>query len=179
MLRLTLMLCAAIYAGLVIYSDDSAPAQEAPAAVTRSTAPFDATRPGRMPSDSLVTADGRVLTIAAVIDPVALDDGQAAVQQVSTPGAARSAQTVTASASTSAPSPDAATGGASLPLVEVTGTRVNLRAGPSTEDAVLDALTLGAQAELLAALDNGWVQIRTVDNGVEGYMADRFLAPVN
>ena len=82
------------------------------------------------------------------------------------------AEIVTASASAAAAEPD-------LPLVEVTGTSVNLRAGPSTGEAVLDALVRGEQAELLAALDNGWVQIRTVETGLEGYMADRFLAPVN
>jgi hypothetical protein len=167
MLRLTLMLSAAIYAGLVIYSDGMPPEEQAGAEVARATPLLDATMPVRAgPADRLVTADGRMLSIAAVIDPVALDDGQAAVHLVST----RTAEAVTASASAGQPE---------LPIVEVTGTSVNLRAGPSTGEAVLDALVRGEQVELIAALDNGWAQIRTVETGVEGYMAGRFLSPAN
>lgn len=169
MLRLSLMLSAAIYAVLVIYSEPAPHSGAAPVEVTQAAPVQHATTLARaIPTDRLTTADGRVLAIAAVIDPVALDDGREAVQLVSTGGA----EIVTASASVAAAEPD-------LPLVEVTGTSVNLRAGPSTGEAVLDALVRGEQAELLAALDNGWVQIRTVETGLEGYMADRFLAPVN
>jgi hypothetical protein len=170
MLRLTLMLSAAIYAGLVIYSERAPrPGPESAALVTRGGL-IDATAPVApaqgVPSDRLTTADGRILTIAAVIDPVALDDGRTAVHLVST----RGAETVVASASAGRPE---------LPLVEVTGASVNLRAGPSTGDRVLDALGRGVQVELIASLGNGWAQIRTVETGLEGYMADRFLAPMN
>ncbi|MBF9059689.1 SH3 domain-containing protein [Rhodobacterales bacterium HKCCSP123] len=172
MLRLTLMLSAAIYAGLVIYSDGVPPEDGGRVDVARAAPVSEPARVARAaaPSDRLATADGRVLTISAIIDPVALDDGQVAVHRISTPGA----ETVTASASVSGPArqPDP-------PRAEVTGASVNLRAGPSTDDAVLDALERGEQVELLASLDNGWAQIRTVDTGIEGYMADRFLAPVN
>jgi hypothetical protein len=166
MLRLTLMLSAAIYAGLVIYSQPaSQPGMDAPG-VTQA-ALIDATVPVRATAtDRLTTADGRVLMIAAVIDPVALDQGRDTVHRISTLGA----ETVVASASD---------GQAELPLVEVTAASVNLRAGPSTGDRVLDALGRGAQVELIASLGNGWAQIRTVETGVEGYMADRFLAPAN
>lgn len=171
MLRLTLMLSAAIYAVLVIYSERAPQPGAAPIEVTRAAPMQDVTTLARaIPTDRLTTADGRVLTIAAVIDPVALDDGQAAVRVVST----RGAEMVIASASASA-----STGQPDLPIVEVTGTSVNLRAGPSTGEAVLDALVRGEQAELIAALDNGWAQIRTVESGIEGYMAGRFLSPVN
>jgi hypothetical protein len=167
MLRLTLMLSAAIYAGLVIYSDGVPPEDAGGTEVARAAPLLDATLPARAaPADRLTTADGRVLTIAAVIDPVALDDGQTAVHLVST----RTAETVIASASAGQPE---------WPIVEVTGNSVNLRAGPSTGDAVLVALVRGEQAELITSLDNGWAQIRTVETGVEGYMADRFLSPLN
>ena len=66
-----------------------------------------------------------------------------------------------------------------LPLVEVTGSQVNLRAGPSTADAVLGSFVRGEQAELVADLGNGWALARTVTTGAEGYMADRFLSPLN
>ena len=121
MLRLTLMLSAAVYAGLVIYSEPaSQPGADAPG-VTQA-AFIDATVPLRaVAADRLTTADGRVLMIAAVIDPVALDQGRDTVHSISTLGA----ETVVASASAGQPE---------LPLVEVTGASVNLRAGPSTGD---------------------------------------------
>lgn len=171
MLRLTLMLCAAIYAALVIYSD-GAPAPGTPSPdVTRAHGGIDARAPQLLAAgDSVVTADGRILRIAARIDPLRLDDGSGLIHRVST----RTAERVSASASASV-----ATGAPDLPLVEVTGSRVNLRAGPSTGEAVLVSLAGGARAELIAAPGNGWAQIRTLDGGVEGYMADRFLAPVN
>jgi hypothetical protein len=170
MLRLTLMLSAAIYAVLVIYSERAPqPGTDAGTQVTRGMM-IDATVPGApargATSGQLTTADGRILAIAAVIDPVALDDARTAVHLVST----RGAETVVASASAGQPE---------LPLVEVTGASVNLRAGPSTGERVLDALGRGEQVELIASLGNGWAQIRTVETGVEGYMADRFLAPLN
>jgi hypothetical protein len=167
MLRLTLMLCAAIYAVLVIYSDgrprtDGASAADAGiAAAPGRSAPAWSEGAGR-----LVTADGRSLEIAAVIDPVSMREDSRTIRRVST----RAPDTVTASASAGQPE---------APLVEVTGSSVNLRAGPSTGDAVLDALARGARAELIAASGNGWARIRTVETGTVGYMADRFLSPVN
>jgi hypothetical protein len=167
MLRLTLMLSAAIYAVLVIYSERPAPSGDAPVEVTRAAASSDRAAPAwTAGSGRIVTTDGRSLEIAAEIDPLALQDGSRTIPRVST----RAPDTVTASASAGLPQ---------APLVEVTGTSVNLRAGPSTGDAVLDALTRGARAELIAASDDGWAQIRTVETGTVGYMADRFLSPVN
>ncbi|NKX43279.1 SH3 domain-containing protein [Roseicyclus persicicus] len=166
MLRLTLMLGAAIYAGLVIFSE-RAPDAAAPGVDVTRAAGVDATAPAQpTPTGRLVTADGRVLAIATVIDPAALVTDRDTIHAVST----RAPETVIASASAGQPD---------LPLVQVTGASVNLRAGPSTDQPVLDALVQGERAELIAALGNGWVQIRTVDGGVEGYMADRFVAPVN
>ena len=170
LLRLTLMLGAAIYAGLVVASEHL-PDAETPVDVARAAAGVDATAPLRAArSDVLLTQDGRTLEIAAVIDPSALWDGSEEIALVAT--GRQEAEAVTLTAGTSAGAP-------AMPLVEVTGNQVNLRAGPSTGDAVLGALVRGQQAELIAALGNGWVQIRAVETGVEGFMADRFLAPLN
>lgn len=169
MLRLTLMLSAAIYAVLVIYADGRPRTDGGPLAETRGAGAPGRTAPAWSEgSGRLVTADGRSLQIAAVIDPVTLQQGNRTIRRVST----RAPDTVTASASASAGQPGA-------PLVEVTGTSVNLRAGPSTGDAVLGALARGARAELIAAAGNGWARIRAVETGTVGYMADRFLSPVN
>lgn len=163
MLRLTLMLGTAIYAGLVILSE---PVPDRPAVVGQALLSMDVSIPAApMRSDILVTEDGRSLTIAAIIDPVRTIDHET-VTVIST----RNPEAVTASASARLPD---------LPLVEVTGNQVNLRAGPSTDTAVLGALVRGERAELIGADGNGWVLIRAVSTGVEGYMADRFVSVVN
>ena len=165
MLRLTVFVCAAVYAGLVIFSDSaperdaaSAPAAQDVANASESSAPQQVT---------LVTYDGRSLPVAAVIAPGRILDGSGEVKLVSTP---RMAETVSISASQGQPE---------RPVAEVTGNSVNLRAGPSTRDRVLTALVRGEQVELLGATGDGWAQIRSVSTGVEGFMAVRFLSPLN
>jgi hypothetical protein len=162
------MLGAAIYAGLVIFSE-GAPKTSAPSVdVARAAPAVDLGAPARpaMPG-TFRTADGRTLPIAAVIDPVALAHRSDAIALVSTDRT----EAVTASGS----------GGLreEAALVEVTGNQVNLRAGPSTADAVLGAMLRGDRAELIASPGNGWVRIRALSTGIEGYMADRFVAPMN
>jgi hypothetical protein len=163
MLRLTLMLGTAIYAGLVILSEQ---ASDPVADVNRAALAVDVTAPATgLATDVLVTRDGRSLPLATVIDPARtiMPDSVALVST-------RVPEAVTTSASVGLPE---------LPLVEVTGNQVNLRAGPSTDTAVLGALVRGERAELIAAEGNGWVRIRSVASGVEGYMADRFISAVN
>lgn len=64
---------------------------------------------------------------------------------------------------------------AGLELWEVTGSRVNLRAGPGTGNAVVGQLSLGAEAEVLDQGD-GWYRIRTVDGSTDGWIFGQFLA---
>ena len=61
-------------------------------------------------------------------------------------------------------------------LLYVTGSRVNLRAGPSTENAVRGQVVRGQAVELVTRLDTGWVEIRA--EGVDGtvYMSGDFLS---
>ncbi len=56
----------------------------------------------------------------------------------------------------------------------VTGERVNLRAGPGTENAVVGQLVYGDAAEVLADRD-GWYEIRTADGTTSGWIFGRFL----
>ena len=172
MLRLTLMTSAAIYAGLVIYSAD-APVREVEAVappVQMAAAP-DANADAR---DAMVfhTADGSALQLAAVIDPsdLSLTDAMQVSAVRTNVTVEPEGETVITSASVADPSPL---------LVAVSGSSVNLRAGPSTNDGVLGALTRGERAEVLNTLDTGWAQIRVVATGIEGFMATRFLDPLN
>ncbi|MEN9012841.1 MAG: SH3 domain-containing protein [Yoonia sp.] len=63
-----------------------------------------------------------------------------------------------------------------LDLREVSGKRVNMRAGPSTNDAVLDTLVRGTQIEVLDVNADGWARLRVLDTDQVGWMAERFLA---
>lgn len=58
--------------------------------------------------------------------------------------------------------------------VIVTGSRVNLRRGPSTGNPVVAALTQGTRAEVLSRAANGWVELRA-ESGHHGFMSAKFL----
>ena len=64
-----------------------------------------------------------------------------------------------------------------LPVYEVTGSRVNMRAGPSTGHAVVAALGKGTQTQFLGQ-HQGWAQIKVIDTGARGFMSVKFLKPV-
>jgi hypothetical protein len=163
MLRLCLFACAVLYVGLTILSERSVANADVPADQGAQGQPGVPRLPDGTP-DSIVTADGRRLPIAAVIKPGEATATTGAVPLVVTPRMA----------AVPPPAPPQASGPAS-PLAEVTGTSVNLRAGPSTADAVLVALQQGDRVEVIGATDDGWAQIRTVADGREGFMSSRFL----
>lgn len=138
---------------------------------------------------ALETARGEVLEIAAVIDPVELlpADGPASVASISVlvpapvPETASDADTGAAAVAMAAAGGTEA--GADQPdgriLWRVTGSNVNFRAGPSTGTAVLAGLTRGDEVEFLGNAPDGWARLRLPDSGLEGFMAARFLEPVN
>jgi uncharacterized protein YgiM (DUF1202 family) len=55
---------------------------------------------------------------------------------------------------------------------------VNVRAEPSTEAAILGKLTSGESLLMIAAVDDEWARIVIEGDGIEGYVASRFLSPV-
>lgn len=61
------------------------------------------------------------------------------------------------------------------PVLYVTGSRVNMRAGPSTSDAVQGALSGGTAVEALGPTDADWVHIRTPEGQI-GYVSGQFLS---
>jgi len=123
---------------------------------------------------TLETAAGEQLHISAVIDPVDLlpdaDSEGPTIARVSF--AEPAVVDVAALAATTA-------GTDVRQIWRVAGNYVNFRAGPSTNTAVLTALTWGAEVEFLAEAPDDWAYLRVVGSGLEGYMAARFLEPVN
>ena len=61
----------------------------------------------------------------------------------------------------------------------VTGSRVNLRAGPGTGNAVVGRLTQGTRAIAFSQMDNGWVHLEVPELGITGYMSGKFLSAQN
>ena len=56
----------------------------------------------------------------------------------------------------------------------VSGSKVNLRQGPGTGNAVVAQVTLGTEALVLDARD-GWMQIETTDGATSGWIFGKFL----
>lgn len=61
-------------------------------------------------------------------------------------------------------------------LKSVTASRVNVRSGPSTNNAVLGSVVNAEIVRVISEPQDGWVKIIVEGDGVEGYMAARFLA---
>jgi hypothetical protein len=59
----------------------------------------------------------------------------------------------------------------------VTASSVNVRQGPSTETSVVGKLTGGEAVTVLAMDGSGWARILIEGDGIEGYVAARFLTP--
>lgn len=57
----------------------------------------------------------------------------------------------------------------------VSGTTVNMRAGPSTSFGVVSKLTRGTEVINMGDAGDGWSQIKVVDTGARGFMASKFL----
>ena len=92
----------------------------------------------------------KVFTLANYGDPVAADP-------VATPVAAET-------------SPDGE-------IWYVAGSSVNVRSGPSTDDNVVGNLTRGEATLVVWREGDEWARIRIEGDGIEGYVAMRFLSP--
>lgn len=62
------------------------------------------------------------------------------------------------------------------PLWQVSGRRVNMRSGPGTNHGVVATLDQGSELELVDT-SNGWAQVRVVESGRIGWMAERLIQP--
>jgi hypothetical protein len=57
----------------------------------------------------------------------------------------------------------------------VSGNRVNVRGGPSTDYGIVSKLTRGETVKILEDNGDGWVRMQPVDGGEAGWMADFLL----
>lgn len=68
---------------------------------------------------------------------------------------------------------------AAVDLREVAGSRVNMRTGPGTSYNVVTTLDGGTRVEVIDTDPSGWVKLRVVSSGLEGWMAGRLLTSVD
>jgi hypothetical protein len=63
--------------------------------------------------------------------------------------------------------------------VVVTNDGVNMRAGPSTDDQIVDEIAAGTELNVIGPSVEGgdymWLEVQNPANGLEGYVADEFV----
>lgn len=62
-----------------------------------------------------------------------------------------------------------------LPVRWVKAGSINMRDGPSTENAVIGRLTRNEAVSIVSEAADGWVLVRIEGDGAEGYVASRLL----
>lgn len=161
MIRMSLYLCAAIFLAQLIAGrpDPAAPGNAAPQPVAASAlapVPAEAPAPQPRPAIAAPAPAPRVILASTAPEPAAppLPAPEPALADLP-----------------AAPEPD---------IRHVTGSLVNVREGPSTGHPVVGQVSLGEAALVVGDGDAPWVRIRIEGDGVEGYIAARFLsAPAN
>jgi len=63
-------------------------------------------------------------------------------------------------------------------LWTVTANALNVRSGPSTSNSAMDRIRKGKQV-LVIARKSGWAHIKIEGDGIDGWVAARFLTPAN
>jgi len=170
-IRLTCLLCASLYGGMLIFgTGDPDAGQIAPVASRGIDAPatlplmIGAAQASEAPATepSMPEIESRVaLTLPVKVATVPTPEVVARPIKVSVPDA---------------PTEVLQTPG--IEVVEITGRIVNLRAGPSTLTEVVTRLKRGERAEVVADDGNGWIRIRDLNSGTEGYMSADYLSLV-
>ncbi|WP_149589340.1 SH3 domain-containing protein [Tabrizicola flagellatus] len=203
MLRLTLILCAGLYAALMIAGEDRGQLRPGLAAAAARMAAAD----GVSGSESGPSASpAETLTVVSA-EPVAKTEPQASAAPVVARAEPRPAapapyveparevvtrleepifslaslgnEAVPAAADAqpaAEAAPEVADGGMGT-IWYVVANSVNVRAEPSTEADILGRLGSGEAALLVQQVDADWARIVIQGDGVEGYVAMRYLSP--
>lgn len=153
MIRLTALLCVAIFATLYLANADSGaqkPALDATAKVTTASdaAPdLDALQNLPVEPEIVLTSGDRPMVL-----PLSLP----LVQPTKRPAQS--------------------TADASKPVWYVQGNAVNVRQGPSTEYSIVGKLARGEATTVLSTEADGWAHILIEGDGIEGYISTDFLS---
>jgi uncharacterized protein YgiM (DUF1202 family) len=173
MLRLTFLLCVALFLTLLIGGQDRgqlrpglAPAQKEAAVRQERAAALALAEAAPRPVADIVEAafaEQPVEVVApAVVEPVVAEPAPTDAAQVEATLTSESNGPVAADPSTK--------------VVYVTASAVNVREGPGTNYAVLGRLTRGETATLVWSDDTGWSRIRIEGDGMEGFIASSYVS---
>ena len=165
-IRLTTLLCVGLYGGMMIFGTEQSDATAV--AVTVLPEPVSA-RSSFSPSDLPVLIKANFASDVVKVEPVSAAPALAAT-------APPKDEKLMRVGTYDAPAGVLASSG--IEVVEVSGSLVNLRAGPSTSDDVVGKLSRGSRAELVADAGDGWMKIRDLASGTVGFMSEDFLTVV-
>lgn len=176
MIRLTLILLAAVFATLSVAGQEI----DAPSGTSSG---IEVARAGngiaRTAADGLALDDERGATARALSATRSVGRGESASERSrlwhgrAAPAAGTDPGGTAENRSTVH---DAATGGA---LALVNAERVNLRAGPSTAETVLDQVTRNQKVRVLRKETDGWTRVRVPATGLKAWIFGSFLSPVD
>ena len=185
MLRLTFLLCSSLFLVMLLGGRDFGQLRpglvqaEAGADALPVTAEVPAVETVALASDAPETP---VVVHAIVPDPVIVKAPVVAValdaEVAPAPVPVEPESTVFTLSNYADPAPEAGVApeqAAEGEIWYVAGNSLNVRAGPSTDDAIVGKLSRG-EAMLMVSRDGGdWAQVRIEGDGIEGYVATRFL----
>lgn len=189
MLRLTVLLCAALFVTLLIAGEDKGQMRpglaraiaegEEIVVLQRRWSPVE-TLPEAEPAVAVIAepaapAEAEVIAVAAA--PVVEEPTPAPAVEKVTPAPVftlSSLPEVTMEASPEASEPVAAVSG---DVWYVTANTVNVREGPSTGTSVVDKLKRGEAVTVAFEEGSEWARVTIEGDGLEGYVALRFLSP--
>lgn len=164
MLRLTALLCASMFVTMLVGGRD-----------------YGQLRPGLLAAREAAAAKAVVAAepvaepqvIAASFTPSEATEVTALALPLVQPVPA---QATPAEAETPDPAPQAE---ASAKVWYVDARSVNVRMGPSTDDAILGRLTHGEATTVLGIDSTGWAHIVIEGDGMDGYVSSEFLTPTD
>ncbi|QFU09576.1 Bacterial SH3 domain protein [Rhodobacteraceae bacterium THAF1] len=154
MIRLTLLLVAGLVVTFSIAGQDPNIEQGSDAGMDVSRAQNDLVDPGKLALDDEAGAIERAIAATDTYEPEQVTE---MVQEASLIQPAKASETSA--------------------LAVINATRVNLRAGPSTANAVLDQATRNQQVQIVERTADGWARIQVLDTGTTAWIYDRFLTP--
>ena len=188
MLRLTFLLCSGLFLLLLLGGRDFGQLRPGLAQAEAETEPLVVT--ARVPAVETVTLavvapvvapepSPEPVVVASVAAPVVPAAAVAMVAPVPVPAEPENTVFTLSDFADPAPvavAPVAAEQAAQGEIWYVAGNSLNVRAGPSTSDEVIGKLTRGEAALVVWREGDDWARIRIEGDGIEGYVAMRFLS---
>lgn len=171
MIRLVLLLCAGMFLALMIGGQDHGQAR-----LGLSQPPLMPPIKAKAPAVAdPVEAQATVADLVPVAAPAPARPVEVAVAAAAAPAEPSAAPlpSFTLSNIEEADVPSAAP--APTTVLYVAATSVNVRQGPSTNDAILGRLTRNEAVSLVRDAGDGWLQVRIEGDGIEGFVAARLL----